>query len=329
MAIQTSEILFYKSALVTDTSVNGGRMGARDSALIADAVKNNLFPDPTQAQRLAGLTRLRKVFCAVENADSLSLLTARAHLVRTTGADDRITLFHAGQRETQSDVDAPREFGAAALASDVAAGDSSLNITLEDPSQDLFQSGDSIWIGDSVNNEYFDNVTVSGNAPNLVVTLPSGDQFANAYATDAAYVASVLPHPDTDLTAGVSDWSVISDAGTYDSTTHPLSLTNIGAVEDDWTITFTSATEYSVQGVYSGELPGGGISADYAPLNSEGGTYFTLPAGGFGGTWEAGDTITFSTHPATWGLWLRQIVPAGAAATSTSGTGLRVLGESA
>lgn len=329
MSIQASEILFYKSAMVTDTGANGGRMGARATARIASGVKNNLFPDPSQAERASGKTRLRKVFCAVENAEDLALTNAAAHLTRTTGADDFVTLFHAGQRETQAGIGTPREYGAAALAAPVNAGDSSMQITVEDADLDVFRSGDAVWIGDGSNEEYFQDVTVSGSAPDLTVTLAAGDQLANAYAQGQAFVASLLPHPDTDLQAGASHWTESSSAGTYDEGAHPLELRNIGCVEDDWTLTFTTASAFVVEGVYSGALASGSIGADYAPANPEGGVYFTLRASGWAGTWAPGDTITFSTHPAAWPVWLKQVVPAGAASASSAGTGLRLRGESA
>ncbi len=329
MSIQASEILFYKSAMVTDTGANGGRMGPRATARIATGVKNNLFPDPSQAERASGKTRLRKVFCAVENAENLALTNAATHLIRTTGADDVVTLFSAGQRETQAEIGAPREYGAAVLAAPVNAGDTSFQITLEDADLVVFQDGDSIWIGDDTNEEYFHDVTISGSAPSLTVTLAAGDQLANAYAQGQTFVASLLPHPDTDLQAGVSDWAESSGAGTYDEDAHPLELKNIGSVEDDWTITFTSASAFVVEGVYNGALASGSIGADFAPANPEGGVFFTLRASGWAGTWAPGDTITFSTHPAAWPVWLKQVVPAGAASAGSAGTGLRLRGESA
>jgi hypothetical protein len=329
MSIQSSEILFYKSEMVTDTGANGGRMGPRATALIATGVKNNLFPDPSQAERASGKTRLRKVFCAVENAENLALTNAAAHLTRTTGADDFVTLFLAGQRETQAEIGAPREYGAAVLAAPVTAGDTSMQVTLEDADLDVFQDGDSIWIGDGSNEEYFHDVTISGSAPDLTVTLAAGDQFANSFATSGAFVASLLPHPDTDLESGASDWIESSSAGTYDEGSHPLELENIGSVEDDWTLTFTTASAFVVEGVYSGALASGAIGADYAPANPEGGAFFTLRASGWAGTWAPGDTITFGTHPAAWPVWLKQVVPEGAASASSAGTGLRLRGESA
>lgn len=329
MSIQSSEILFYKSEMVTDTGANGGRMGPRATARIATGVKNNLFPDPSQAERAGGKTRLRKVFCAIENAENLALTNAAAHLTRTTGADDFVTLFAGGRRETQAGINTPREYGAAVLAAAVNAGDNSMQISLEDADLDVFQSGDSLWIGDGSNEEYFHDVTISGSAPNLTVTLASGDQLANAYAQGQTFVAGLLPHPDTDLESGVSDWTENGGAGTYDEGAHPLELENIGSVEDDWTITFTTASAFVVEGVYSGALASGSIGADYAPANPAGGVFFTLRASGWAGTWAPGDTVTFSTHPAAWPVWLKQVVPAGAASASSAGTGLRLRGESA
>jgi hypothetical protein len=38
---------------------------------------------------------------------------------------------------------------------------------------------------------------------------------------------------------------------------------------------------------------------------------FTLRAAGWGGTWAAGNTITFHLHPSAQGIWLKEVVPAG------------------
>jgi hypothetical protein len=43
-----------------------------------------------------------------------------------------------------------------------------------------------------------------------------------------------------------------------------------------------------------------------------------MQSAGFGGTFLAGDLITFTTHPAAVPIWLRRDVPAGAANLTTN-----------
>jgi hypothetical protein len=62
MPILDSELLWRPALLVSDSTPaqNGGRMNF--AASIASGVKNNLFPDVGQAERLAGSETLRTCF---------------------------------------------------------------------------------------------------------------------------------------------------------------------------------------------------------------------------------------------------------------------------
>lgn len=323
MSILAAELQFYRSVTVADGGANGGRLG---SARIADSVKNNIFPDPTQDERENGLTRYRKVFVKVENADDLALGNARVHLTRQTNGEDRVTLLEGTQRDTQAELSG-RHYGCGVLKADAAAGAASFTVVLE-TAADLIRSGDTVWIGDGGNEEYFSDVTVARSDTDATVTLAPGDQLANAYAAGVASAASVLDVGD--LEPAVGDWTATSAAGTYDLENSPPGLGNLGTEEDDWTVTFTSSSAFSVAGAFAGSLASGSIGADYAPNNSAvGEPYFTLPMAGWGGTWQSGDTVTFSTHPAAAALWLQQVVPAGAAANGAVTFALRIAGESA
>lgn len=325
MTILSGELLFVKSESVTDTDANGGRMGA---VSIVSGIKNNVFPDVTQAQRQSGLLRWRKLFAKVANADSLALLDARIHLTRPSNGDDRVTLAAGAQRDRQSELGGPREYGAAALKNDLPAGAVSLVAVLEDASQSIFLSGDTIWIGDATNGEYFSNVTVVKNGNEVAIALASGAQTARAYAAAEACAASVyLPG---DLVGAVSSWTETSSAGVYNEAGRPLEVDSIGGVEDDWTLTFTGAQSFSVSGAFTGALASGTIAQDYAPSNpSFGRPYFTLRAAGWSGAWTSGDSIAFSTHPAAAPFWLKQLTPAGAQACNADLFEIAVSGESA
>jgi len=324
MAITASDIEWRKALNTSDAGSNGGRMG---SAVVVPGVKNNLLPDITQSQRVVGLTRYRKIFAAVLNAENLTLLEARAHLSRVSQGDDHFALFAGTQRDTQADIDAPRLYGIAPLAADVAAGASAFSLTLEDTALGVcFQDGDGIWVGDDASGEYFDNATFVVSGASVAVTLASGDALAASYLAGEGRCATLLPAGD--VAPSASGWTETSASGTYDESAHPLETPSIGCVEDDWLLTFTSNTEFSVAGAFSGDLPPGEVGSDYAPANPQGGQYFTLRAAGWGGLWQAGDTLAWSTHPAALALWLREIVPAGAASISASVPEITVTGES-
>jgi len=325
MPIQAEELLFMKSETVTDTGANGGRLSAN---AIAPGVKNNVFPDVTQAERQSGLTRWRKLFVKVANPDGLALLDGRAHLTKPSNGDDRVTLAAGTQRDRQTDLASPREYGAGPLKTDVAAGATVLTVLLEDATQQTFQNSDTIWIGDASNQEYFENVSVAKSGVDATITLHAGDQLAHAYASTTANVASVLALGD--VAAATSAWTETSAAGAYDETGHPLEVDAIAGVEDDWLATFTDAQHFTVAGTATGALPAGTIGQDYAPANAQySRPYFTLRAAGWSGTWASGDTLAFATHPAAAPLWLVQRTPAGAQACNADLFEIAVAGESA
>lgn len=327
MSITASDFIWRKSVNVNDSSANGGRMG---SVEISPDVKNNLFPDVSQSERSAGLTRYRKLFALIHNSDDLSLVNGRAHLTQTTDGDDYHALFAGTQTDTQDDISSPRLYGVAELATSPSAGATAFDATLENTAlASCFQTGDSIWIGNDSGGEYFDNVTVSVVGVTVSITLDGSDALASGYTAGSAYVASLL-EASGDIAPSVSDWSETSSGGGYDESTHPVEVPNIGTVEDEWTITFTTTTDYDVEGTHTGALASGSIGSDYPATdnNPAGGRYFTLRSAGFGGTWQAGDTISFSTHPAAMPLWLRETVPAGAGSISLTVPEIQITGES-
>jgi hypothetical protein len=151
--------------------------------------------------------------------------------------------------------------------------------------------------------------TYTGN----VATVSLAEQVAGAYLTENTFGAGCVYAEE--IGAAVQDFTVSSSAGAYDDAGYPLTLYNDGVVYDEFEITFTSASNFTCSGLYSGDCGSGAVTADFAPENPDTGQpYFLLAKDGFGGTWQAGDTITFTTLPAALPLWLRETVPAGAAA---------------
>ncbi|MBN1574558.1 MAG: hypothetical protein JW984_15280 [Deltaproteobacteria bacterium] len=126
------------------------------------------------------------------------------------------------------------------------------------------------------------------------------------YGTDGTVISTVL---ELGTIAAAHTAPVKSSAlGTIDESGNPIQDDDVGAVVDDWTITFTDDYgAFSCVGTLSGTLPPGDISADYSPAN-EGGSYFTIPSAFWGGTWVTGDTLTFSTTPSSKGIWIEEIV---------------------
>jgi len=149
-----------------------------------------------------------------------------------------------------------------------------------------------------------------------VATVELDEQVPYAFSTADTYASGVL---DRDyIRPEVSGWvENVAGDGTYDESTYPLELNNLGTVKDNWTITIGAAGAISCSGTLTGALAAGNISSDYAPVNpATSQPYFTLRAAGFAGTWASGDTIEHETDPAQWPVWIMHHIPAGVAATS-------------
>lgn len=148
MAIQPSELKFYKSAVITDTGTNGGILSAVE-------VSDTVFPEVSQAERAGGVSRLRKLFCKLTNADNLSLIGSRIYLERGTPGQDRVTLHAGTATNVQSELTGnERLYGVGTLNADASAGASSIVLDAES-TDGIFADGDLIRISnqDGVNDQ--------------------------------------------------------------------------------------------------------------------------------------------------------------------------------
>lgn len=71
MALTAADLKFFAAATQTDAAEGGG---IRSSTLIQNGLENNLFPDVSLADRLAGVVRMRKAYPSLTNADTAPLL---------------------------------------------------------------------------------------------------------------------------------------------------------------------------------------------------------------------------------------------------------------
>jgi len=335
MTILSSELKFYKSKTVTDDSTNGGRMSVNEAV---SGVVQNVFPHVMKAERDAGSTKYRKVFAKVANDADETLLAGKLWFDKITPADDWAVFFDATQRNTQGDITGAEDiFGCGALNTDVTAGGSTLIVDVEDSTLvGMFRDTETIRITDMDNpdsitgNEEF--LTISG-APSVSgtqVTVTVAETLANDYTT--ANNTRVMPVYEVgDIFCELDNWVETSASGTYDEGAFPPVTDNIGTIEQSVTLTFTDSTNFTATSDVSGVSLGSGTTGgDFTPSNPDyTKPYFTVESGGWGGTWAAGDTITFDTHPAAVPLWEKRVVPAGAASLSNNKIILVFSGESA
>jgi len=71
MPIETNNLVLYKSERSTDTSDGGGKYSGQ---IVVDGESNNLFPDVSELDRTVGRVSLRKIYAAVNNNDTESLM---------------------------------------------------------------------------------------------------------------------------------------------------------------------------------------------------------------------------------------------------------------
>ncbi|MBF0453266.1 MAG: hypothetical protein HQL72_00440 [Magnetococcales bacterium] len=342
MAIQTSEIKWYKPALINDTATNGGTLSNSE---IPDGVKNNVWPDVPQVERTAGSIKYRKSFIKVANDDDLTLIDPKLFIETQTPGDDSIVLMSGTQTDTQGDADDyTRFYGAGTLDANVAALDTGITVNVEPGNSAaghaIFQNGDLIRISNqtsiddpSGNSEFLRLAATGGvswNGDQATLTLASGVALANSYLSGSTKVASVLEAAN--IEASVDGWGESSVAGSYDESANPPITDHIGTIEQTWIVTFSDASNFTCSGNTVGNVGSGSIGGgDFSPNNSTfAKPYFTLTDGTppWGGTWASGDTLTFKTHPAAMAIWEKRTVPAGADSLSGNKVVIAISGES-
>lgn len=343
MAIQASEIKWYKSSVVNDTAGNGGTLSANESI---DGVKNNVWPDVSQAERMAGSVKYRKTFIKIANDDDLALINPCIFVETGTPGDDSIVLLPGSQTDTQAQVVGyTRFYGAATLDLNTQTGDTIVTVNVEAGNglggHEIFRNGDLVRISDktsvdagSGNAEFVrlaSSAAVAWNGNQATLTLAPGVSLTYAYLAANSKVASVIEAAD--IEAAVDNWSESSVAGTYDEVASPVLLDHIGSVEENWTLTFANPTQFNCHGdtlglVGSGTIGGGAFAPNNPDFNKP---YFTLANGAppWGGSWAATETIRFRTHPAAVAVWEKRTVPAGANSFSGNKVVVAITGESA
>ncbi|WP_127476539.1 hypothetical protein [Sulfurivermis fontis] len=336
MPILDNEIVWRPAAMVSDTTPaqNGGRMAFSQ---LVSGVKNNLFPDVSQSERTSGSTKWRKAFIHVASAQDTALLNVRLFLDAMTPAGDFV-VFHPGTQTDTEDQVTSRPYGIGTLHANLAAGATQILVACEHNAEyatlQPFRAGDLVRVSNrsstgGAGNEEWVTVTNATYGAEYA-TLDISSALVNAYDTADTLVSSVFELPS--VVSSYNDVTVTSAGGTFDSATvGNLSVHNMGAIEESWTLTFTSATDYTVSGMTVGILSSpGSIAADYAPLNPATGTpYFSIQTLAWGGSFAAGDTVTFTTHPAAIPIWYRRQVPAGTFSLANDYCSLAIHGESA
>jgi hypothetical protein len=343
MSIVDTELKMYKSKEVSDATSNGGLLD--NNALVTSGVVNNVWPSVFKAERLAGSTKYRKTFFKVANDNDETLFNPQLWMDIVTQGDDWVIFFAGTQTDTQNDIAGTEDkYGCAPLKTNVSAGGGSVVVTVEDSTlasgnDAIFRNGDTIRITNKDNPSSATGTEeihvingapgVSGNDVTLTLTGTLGNDYNTDDNTYGTRVMSVLE--PSDIEASYDNFvDTTAGDGTYDDSTYPPLLDNIGTINQTITITFTGASTFTAASNVAGvTLAGGDTSTDYSPSNPDvSKPYFTLDKDGFAGTWASGDEIVFDTIPAAYPIWQKRVVPAAASSLTGNRAVVVFTGES-
>lgn len=328
MSISSSDIKYFRSMNVSDAPSNGGLMSDVE---VSSGASGGMFPNAGVVERTNGATTYRKLFVKCENIDNLTLIASRVWQDTNTDGMDRVTFFAASQRGVQADITGvERLFGVGLLSSGVLAGMSSINVEVEDGATILYKNGDLIRISDKATPDGLGNETwcrvsgvpsISGNVVTITTDIPlpvgylSGAKVSSVF--EAGNINASLVGPSLTSVGGV----LADDWGTY------LTCHAIGAIEQNWTLTFTSTSAFDISGDTVGAVGSGNVSGATPSHPGKSKPYFTLYPGLLRGTFAVGDILTFTTHPASLPLFMKRVIPSGTVPVSGNGVNLYVDGE--
>ena len=317
--MEGTDLCLMRSVTVSDALTNGGRQSFNQ---ITSGVLNNLFPNVSQSERTVGHVRYRKFFFRNKNASDETSVNSRFWISALSTGDDRNRIKLGTDVDTQEEADDYTNWKGSGYITSQLAVDST-SFSAEFGAADGIQAGDILRLNDGSGTAEFLTVAAGGVSwAGTVATITLATPARGLYpASTDSIVSACLDIGD--LVAGTSGWSETSGAGTYNESTYPVEVNNLGTVDDEWTLTFTSASAFTISGSNTGSLGAGSISGDSNPINpniGSGAYYFIIRASGWGGTWQAGDTVTFTTSHSSKGFWIKEIIPSGCSSMSSNVT---------
>lgn len=313
--MEGNDLVLMKAITNSDADSNGGRQSFNQ---VSSDVLNNMFPNVSQSARTDGLTRYRKFFIRNKNASDETAVNTRIWISQRSTGGDYFRLKEGTDTDTQADADDYTDWmGTGYLTSPLATDETSITALFDN--NDGVYNGSLIRLTDSSGGEEFLTVKSSGGVSwmgNTATIITTSGARSTYPASQNSLVSGVVDLGS--LVASSSDWTEnAAGTGTYDESTYPVGVNNIGTVDDTWTITFTGATTFTCSGTNTGSVGTGNTSSDFSPINSlagGGAYYFTIDSGGWGGTWQSGDEITFTTVHSSAAIWIKEVVPSGTSA---------------
>jgi len=134
------------------------------------------------------------------------------------------------------------------------------------------------------------------------------EQLMENYTPDSTYVGRILKLGN--LKPEITNIQVNSPSGYVNK--YKMSFNTLATIEESWTITFTSSTEFICEGQHVGNVGTGNISSVFQPTNPTfNQPYFIINTDFWEGTFAANDTVTFTTLAAAKAVWLKLVIPPG------------------
>jgi len=316
--MEGTDLILLKSTVISDSTANGGRQSYTQ---VSSSVLNNMFANVSQTDRTNGTTKYRKFFFRNKNASDETAANSRIWISSQSTGGDYFRMKAGTDTDTQAEADDYTSWLGTGYLTSVAATDATTLEALFDTNDGVY-NGSMIRVTDNSGGEEFLTVKSSGgvswNGNTATIITTSG--IRSTYpASQNSLVSGVVDLGS--LIAATSAWVESSASGTYDETSYPIEVNNIGTVSDDWTLTFTSANTFTVAGSNTGSVGTGSTASDFSPVNASAGGgayYFILRSAGWGGTWQTGETVTFTTTHSSAGVWIKEVVPAGTSSKTSN-----------
>lgn len=168
-----------------------------------------------------------------------------------------------------------------------------------------------------------------------IATITTSTTFQNSYAISYVgtggvtfYTRVAVPLVIGNLVPSISNIVKTLPTGDYVNTS--IVAKAQGSVQDNITLTFTSATAFDVTGTNVASYGSGNTSTDFNPTNPNTSTpYFNLSFSGWSGTFATNDTLTFTVNPPSQGIWIKEVVPAATPSFALNKTWVACKGDSA
>jgi hypothetical protein len=331
MPILDSEIKTYRSWTTNDTTANGGPISLTQEA---SGLSASLWPNVSKAQRASGVTQYRKLFFKIEDAENLEATGVLIGLWQPTTSADQMFLFEGTASDTQNDIATPELYGAGKLYNAALTGATSIDVTLDDPSADVFRDGMLIRISNktiesgawsTTGTEEFIRIDGTPTLAGSILTIPLATALENDYGNTDTYISGLIEIDS--IKADVGNSVVTSAAGTFDKTN--VLPQWVGGMTHTLTFTFSSATAFTCTSDLFGSLGSGTRSSTFSPVNNTlGAAHVQIPTSCWGGTFTSGDTVTLELVAAAQGLWMQRVIPAGASAIGAVTRTIMFFGES-